>query len=345
MVVQVQYLRALAAFGVIFFHAFGYTTLDVVLQEKVKIGAAGVDLFFIISGFVMYLSTVDRQIGTAAFYKARLIRVVPLYWLATSLAVAIFVAAPQLTNHPSTWQHILSSYLFVAHPDPSRPDLFWPIVVPGWTLNYEMFFYLLFGLSLLLPKRAQIPNLAVTIGGLVAIGLIAHPPGIAGFYTHSLLLEFLLGLLFGALYRKGVRLDGRLCLSLSALALLSLLLLQPYFSEQSRVIFWGIPAAMLFCGSVFAKGSPMRLPIVEYLGAASYSLYLSQFFSLKVFEIAARILNLPRGLMFVLVSVTLAIIVGVLVYAFIEVPITRLLKPRARLSLQEKVSPVTSAAG
>ena len=129
---------------------------------------AGVDVFFVISGFVMaYSSAVmfGRPGAVRSFLARRVARVVPLYWLFTTATLAVAFAAPRLLNDPISggWPAVVASYLFV--PWPRQDGAMQPLFRLGWTLNYEMLFYALFAPFLLMTRRAGSAGvIAVIIG-------------------------------------------------------------------------------------------------------------------------------------------------------------------------------------
>ena len=87
------------------------------------------------------------------FFSRRFIRIAPLYWLVSGLITVAALAVPTLLSSTVfSLPHVLASFVFVPYPHPVLHDPY-PILVPGWSLNYEAFFYLLFGLSLFLPTR------------------------------------------------------------------------------------------------------------------------------------------------------------------------------------------------
>src|ERR1700712_2912253 len=106
MLVQLQYLRAIAALMVVYFHAvLQVAKLDPQYDTQMHLfGETGVDIFFILSGFVMWLTTSGREISPTDFYKRRIKRIVPLYWLATLFSAAVAVVAPSILE--STVFHI-----------------------------------------------------------------------------------------------------------------------------------------------------------------------------------------------------------------------------------------------
>ena len=167
-VASIQYLRALAALLVVFVHA----------QEQYPIGGriipsafglGGVDLFFLISGFVMTFTAAQRPLTRLDFLKRRVVRIVPLYWTMTLATAGLIFVAPALTRDSHfAWSDLLTSLSFIPHYNAGKAGSISPIIKLGWTLNYEMFFYLVF--AALLPLK---PWLRTTSALLVFAVLIA----------------------------------------------------------------------------------------------------------------------------------------------------------------------------
>ena len=134
---NVQVLRAFAALLVIFVH------LDQLLSRLgvPLFGGAGIDIFFVISGFIMVYTTMDREITPWSFMADRIARIVPAYWAATLGVFFLALVAPSLlqTSHMQ-WDELFKSLVFV--PFRKATGLVQPVLFVGWTLNYEMFFYL-----------------------------------------------------------------------------------------------------------------------------------------------------------------------------------------------------------
>ncbi|KQT49887.1 hypothetical protein ASG47_05375 [Devosia sp. Leaf420] len=335
---SIQYLRAVAALGVVAHHLavqfprFGSTL------ELPEFLSAGVDLFFIISGFIMWMTTRESDITPAQFYRKRIVRVVPLYWLVTSFLVLVAFAAPSvLQSGAFDLNHIIASYLFVPYPHPVV-DAIYPILVPGWTLNYEMFFYAIFGAALFLPVTARL----WAVGGLLILlsvfGAVTSPTNAAlKFWTDSILIEFLFGMLIAALLSSGRLTLGRVpawTLIIAGLVLVAI----PGISTHglSRTWFFGVPAAMILIGAVSldAIGDIGRWRIPKLLGDASYSIYLSHGITLSAMSHVWQRLNLggePIAILaFCIAGMSAAIIVGIAVYFFVERPLTGAFMPRNR---------------
>lgn len=268
---SIQYARALAALMVVLYHV-GHA--DYAHRYAGNWLSAGVDIFFVISGFIMYWTTVGRTVTPWTFLRRRLMRIVPLYWLVTSVMVGLLVLAPRLVRSGAfDPAHVLASYFFVPwlHPVENYP---FPVVIPGWTLNYEMFFYVAFATCLALPAQIRLWALAVVLGGLVLVGQVFDPQQVQlRFYSSSLFLEFLLGIGVGILVQRGRLMDGRLAAFLAPMMLLAIWLLD---ASPLRGLSWGLPAAVFIYAliSLEREGRMPRVALCLLLGNASYSLYL-----------------------------------------------------------------------
>src|ERR1019366_2869669 len=140
----IQYLRGIAALMVVWHHGVGQlATLETYFPFR--FGTSGVDLFFVISGFIMVVTTAGRDVTPTEFIARRFVRVVPLYWVLTLALAATALVAPSLFRSVTlTAVSLIQSLLFIPHFSPSHAGMIWPVLVPGWTLNYEMFFYVVF---------------------------------------------------------------------------------------------------------------------------------------------------------------------------------------------------------
>ena len=201
----IQYLRGIAALMVVWHHARGQVP-EIAQLFPNAFGASGVDLFFVISGFIMAVTASQSTQGPWHFWRRRLIRVVPLYWALTLLMVGAWLIRPALfkTLSPS-WSTLAQSLLFIPHFSASFPDKVWPLLVPGWSLNYEMFFYGIFGLTLALPQRLRVPAMSLFLLAMVSAGYLLEPlvSAAQSVYFSPLLLEFLLGVWIGSLWLQG----------------------------------------------------------------------------------------------------------------------------------------------
>jgi exopolysaccharide production protein ExoZ len=277
---SIQILRACAALAVMFAHLWptlaGYGTQDAI--PNFIFGASGVDLFFVISGFIMvYVSETAFATRGAPlrFLKARLLRIVPLYWAMTTvlLIMSLRLAAP--FPHVAD---ILSSYLFV--PMVRADGTSEPVLGVGWTLNYEMFFYACFAITIMLPRRAAVTALSVGLFAFTYAGshfsFMMHGP--LSIWSASMICEFCFGMWIALAFREGLRIPVAASIVIVALGLA--LMIYAYtgnFSVVSRTIGWGGGAALIVASLALSdtmERVPRILSPLVTVGEASFALYL-----------------------------------------------------------------------
>jgi len=291
---SIQVLRGIAA-SLVVFHHFAQT-INMLCHDGLfhqaswifasglgNLGASGVDLFFVISGFIMVCTT-DGNAGPKAairFLKKRSLRIYPLYWFWSS--VFVLLIALRLAQHPlcNSTQSILVSYSLFPYFNGTN---FQPLLAQGWTLSFELLFYLLFAISISFGfRKFRLPFLLIAFAALAAIGF-ALPAGspLRYLFTDPILIGFLLGVIAGELYLKANAVGFHLSRPLAAaiicmgcVALLASTLVT--VTEQYRAFFWSIPGFFLVVGSILyrAKSAPRFL---VFLGDASYSIYLAHAF-------------------------------------------------------------------
>jgi exopolysaccharide production protein ExoZ len=326
---SIQRLRALAALSVALFHACQWSRIDF------AVGAAGVDLFFVISGFVLWTAAGERPASPGAFLLARARRVVPLYWFATLAVTALAVWQPAALPvvHPGGW-HLLLSLLFVPHDDPlSGP---WPMLPAGWTLTYEAFFYLAFALALAAPRDRRLRILSGLLLIASIIGFAYH-----GWYTllaNPLLLEFLAGVGLARLWARGrlqraPRRHGWAAIG-AGLGLLGLLQVLGVRDDFWRPFLWNPPAVLIVAGALNleAHGALGQGPVgraMARIGDASYALYLCQAPVIMVFAWLTPALPGPSR---AALAFALALAAGLACHRWVERPLLDLMsgapKPR-----------------
>jgi exopolysaccharide production protein ExoZ len=340
--VGVQALRGFAAMLVVLGHATQMVRERLGTGEVLHFGAAGVDIFFPISGFVMVVTTCRHwgESGQAAnFLLRRLIRIVPLYWAATLLKAGITLTLPSVVSFPEldAW-HVIASFLFIPAWDAQHKAL--PLVVVGWTLNYEMFFYVLFAIAL----AARINPLWWLSASLLTLGFAPAPEwlGAVGSLAHPILLEFVGGMLIGWAVTKGVYLPERvapICFLAALVAIAITQQLPDNFVLANRLALWGAPGAVIVMATLsmerrlaaYLTGWPERI------GDASYAIYLVHTFVLPVIGVVAQKLGLLAhipGPLLVAVLCLSSLIAGLLVHIGFEKPITRFLSGLHRRSAE-----------
>lgn len=318
---SIQYLRAAAALAVVAYHAGQW------IFSPVTTGAAGVDVFFVISGFVMWISTRGRQVSPAAFLWRRLIRVAPLYWLATLALAAGAAASPGLFPHVTPQAgHILRSMLFIPHSNPEGDPF--PLLAAGWTLNYEAVFYVIFAAALFVPPGRRLAVLAAALGAVASFGMFHHPA--YPFLANPLMLQFLGGAILGRLWLDRALPSGRtglivIGLAVAALAASHFLGVVP--ESLLRPLLWGLPAGALVLGAVAmeAEGKLPRWPALSLLGDASYAIYLCH---TPVLALWNRAIGPTDPAVFFAGGLTLSLTVGLACHLLIERPLLAALRRR-----------------
>lgn len=338
---SVQFLRFFAASVVVIYHAVigvgAAPTVD--LPEWVYrwswVGSAGVPIFFVISGFVMYLTSFNKfgEPGASrAFLARRAIRIYPIYWVC-ALAYLLFPVTPA-----RDWDVVgllQAAFLVPGHAA--------AIIPPGWTLAYEMIFYLAFTLLLAFSRKRAVWLLTVSFSGAVAVGAVTeigslHP--ILKFVTNVQLLLFVAGVLIGVLIRKPTLPSGFLrSESLVAGLVLALVgfALAPVLRKSGLpdVMTLGLPSVLMVAVAVLAERAgkvPVWIMRSSFLGNGSYVLYLIHV--LVIYHGSALLLG-PIGSItgvafFVMFVVFLSLLVGALIHYGIEVHVQRMLQPVAR---------------
>jgi len=314
-------LRAIAATSVIFFH--------VMMPTGHAFGKFGVDIFFVLSGFVIALVMDNPDMTARRFFADRVARIVPLYWLLTFAVFAGTLIVPALFNSTTAdVGDLLKSLFFIPYRKGSGH--IFPMLFVGWTLNYEMMFYLVSALSLMLLRRHRL--LFVT-GVILAIFVVAKASGshgaIAEFYSYDRMLEFPLGFVAYLMWRQRIRISPVVAAAVVAAAFVSMAVVEWNGWGGAPLLCFGIPAfLMVACGlsleSAVGANLPTRTAIL--VGNASYATYLSHPYCV---EAARKLLpkivpgfdvTTPVGVVLVIVAATAT---GCVLYGFADRPLHR----------------------
>jgi len=331
-IVGLQYLRALAAYLVvvvhigILFHAWG-------LEDLFRLGACGVDIFFVISGFVLtYTVLGERSVNPITFIWHRVARVVPSYWLLTLIVCVIAgVARMQMGGTQFSWPNLVKSLLFIPY---ERGDgRMEPLLFVGWSLNYEMAFYLAFSVAMMAQRRfAWLRWLALGMVLLVASNLLpVQGSRLVNFYRSPYLLEFVCGMGLARLYPVMPR---SLPLARAAAALLwpalCFIIVLPMLLHGFAAHIAGclIAGGIVGCTLLVEKAQlwPRSL-FWATMGDASYALYLTHPFVVSGAMLFARRAGLHSAAEMVLLAVSVLIgstSLAVWYYRHVEQPLTRL---------------------
>lgn len=296
-------------------------------------GAIGVDIFFVISGFVMAMSTArlpaDNQTslqGAWIFIKRRLLRVAPLYWFYTLLKAALVLILPSLALRSSIdTEHLFASMLFI--PVISPWGLVQPTLPVGWTLNFEMLFYVVFAIGIAWGV-ARI-KFCFFIFLLIFLAAQLFPESVAlNFYGKTLLFEFILGMGIAHLYLNYPPVPPKTALFVAFIGIM--LFFGINWSDQDQSFStWEIGACFIVLVAVWLEPWIARLRLasrLSFLGDSSYSIYLSHTFVVPFGVLVLKKLGFQESLIIIPVVCLAVIAGGCLSYVLIESPMTSYLK-------------------
>lgn len=303
---SIQMLRGIAALSVVICHL------------GLERGQFGVDLFFSINGFIMMLVT---ERSCVDFLKKRLLRICPIYYSLTIMAIGVAFVAPNLLRLPtSDLSLVLRSFLFIGGED--------PIIRVGWTLNYGMFFNLLFFLSSTISHKYRHIIANVFLGILVVLGLLVKFDNLYyQFYTNPILLEFSLGMFA---YKILSKTNAKPTITLFLLAVIIYGSLFFFNIHANRLISFGIPTFIAFVLTVKSLQNYGIPKLLVVIGNISYSLYLTHAF---VIGTISKILFNQQTVPFTVIGVLsgivitgIAIGIAYVLWYYIEEKFTRFLK-------------------
>ena len=270
---NLQALRAYAALPIIFFHT-GF-----LIPGVQRIGIFGVHLFFMLSGYIMALIC---DTDTRAFLRRRLIRIIPAYW---TLTIALYLAAwkfPHLMNATRAIpMELIKSLLFI--PFVKASGLYQPILFVGWTVNYEMYFYVMLGIAVLIAGRwAPLLCSGMVLGVMAVCAHFEHASALARFYANPVLLECLFGLLSYQCVRVLATRVGEgstrylAVLSAGALLLLPAVEMFNLLPSAPMILRFGPLCFLIICSTCLLalRGHDIKTGLLVLIGDASYVMYL-----------------------------------------------------------------------
>jgi exopolysaccharide production protein ExoZ len=343
-----QALRGLAALMVVLLHdrdALRLLGWDATADGMLSLGA-GVDLFFVISGFIMVLTTrtFDGSREYVWYFLAkRFARIWPIYAVATAAYVVLKLCDAQHGAAPRVLMQGIEGLAFVPH-DPVRLPVYFQMAVGvAWTLCYEFYFYVVFGMSMLFGRWRYpvllvwffatlviVPAMQGTLDFLVTTVREVHGLRYTVLALNPIVGDFVFGMLAAWIYTSTRQAHHRLlALGIAAIGVFAFVLtwhswgLVNFYGPRG----WGLPVAFAFVGIVLAaKPKPLMVPSwITWFGDISYSLYLVH---VLVFIMLTRAVDgfgmkgFLAGIMLFLLQPTLAIMVAALTYRFVEVPLS-----------------------
>lgn len=342
-IADIQILRGAAAMLVVLHHfaliTRPFSPAHSLLRYRflTDVGASGVDIFFCISGFVMMTAITrlraEGRFVAVDFLARRVIRIVPLYWIITTIfGVLVLIGAlwpNPFTNGvpmPLTAHYLLLSYALLPSYMPATHTIA-PFLIQGWTLSYEFYFYVLIcGCAVFFKRPLHIAlALVAAIGTAWAAARTLPASGLAlqQFLASSIVFEFAFGVgIF--LLSRGAWKAPRLCTWLGVLGLLATVFFPAM--QVKRVLLWGIPSALIVFGAVTGTRRVRFQRFALLLGNASYSIYLIHLLPLDVY---ARLLNSGHfagnvaEYFAILGGGVVTALIGLGVYQWLEKPLTQ----------------------
>jgi exopolysaccharide production protein ExoZ len=281
----IEAMRGIASTIVVLYHVSRHINKAYhapILVQTLQFGHAGVDLFFVVSGFIIFFvhhRDVNQPLHIRHYLSRRFSRVMPTYWIALAITLLMDLAGGHTMPSP-----VALLWSITLLPSPQEP-----ILGVAWTLEYEIVFYALFG-TLILSRRAGLAIFAAWLGCILvtwldwgplaaAAGNVGIPPSLLGTYN----LEFFMGMAAAYWLRRGSVPKPRLVMvvGLTLLAASCITESAGYlngYSPSARLAY-GIPSALLLLGVAEAeRRGQLSVPVgLRLLGGASYSIYLFQF--------------------------------------------------------------------
>jgi peptidoglycan/LPS O-acetylase OafA/YrhL len=340
---SIQWLRGIAALLVVTIHA-GVMAFERasdsgvhsrVFFKTLRLGDSGVDLFFVISGFVMAHS-LGRGTSAWSFLAARWRRIWPLFMLASAALIMLSGMADMVTL-----PRLVSSLVILPLSDTTGYHP--PALGVGWTLGYEIMFYLLVALTI--ARSGGVAMLLILTTAAAAIGLMVTIPWApARMLFNPIDFEFALGIVAWLIWSRNGSSAWRPPLFAAGILLLAAGVASPVLSfipadpllvvanvhSFNRTLAWGLPWALIVFGLLSESGNAgIAGEMLSALGDASYSTYLFHFI---ILEAVAELGPLPQNAIvaFMAIGIPLSVAGGLAIYRWVERPLLRLLRPAAR---------------
>jgi exopolysaccharide production protein ExoZ len=283
-----------------------------------ELGASGVDVFFVISGFVIFLSLTRKNRTPIEFARDRLIRLVPAYWILTvsHLVILASVAILRGAEVPFDFSWTTQSLFFVSQPLGNNL----PLISQGWSLEIEMLFYALVAVGLIIKNPvANIVFPAVALVSLVGFGLLP-----------DLALEFIFGGLLGFLYTR-IKFPALIAIGAGVIGIV--LFVAPVLLgavDAPRWVTWGLPSMLVVFSAINLP--QLNWKILPTLGAASYPVYLLHMMVINIVSPITSMFGSSNAMFFVALASCLILsqVLGIVFDKLVDKPISRFLKARIK---------------
>lgn len=263
------------------------------------------DIFFVISGFIITYSQTINKKKISEFFILRFIRIIPVYWFLTSVFALLFFFFPSsFRERTINLEHVIYSFFFVSNISLSVP----PVIIPGWTLEYEMIFYFLFSISLLIKKiKLKFIYFFVTIS-------------ITAFFLKEFkMFEFLFGVICALIYLNcHINKTNSFVILIISIILFFITIINKNFLYN--YLIWSLSSFLLVLSLIYLP--QIKSKFFFYLGNASYSIYLIQTFTIPVFyKLSSKFLLKLNTDILALLCLLFSVISGCLLYLTVEKPL------------------------
>ncbi|HEY5339001.1 MAG TPA: acyltransferase [Rhizomicrobium sp.] len=337
---SVQYLRGAGAMAIALWHGLSQLERTQPHLHYPTWGAIAVDIFFVISGFVMWHMMMAQPVSFGEYWRKRFARAIPFYWLMTSVVVAAMLLTPSLLSSSRfDAAHVLASYAMIPWPHPVLHGIFAPVIIPGWTLTFEIAFYAVLGFGLFVPLRWRA---AAVIGAIMAAALapafITRASPFFIFYTQPIIADFASGVLIGWMLWNGYRFPAPLGLAAIILGFIAVVLLPSpshfipmvggYSFMLSHELNYFLPAFLIVAGAVFfdcERPTVKKWPLFILIGDAAYSIYIVHTLVLPVVTKAWNVTGLQGDWRWDAVYLGLCVVAstaaGIACYRWVEIPL------------------------
>jgi peptidoglycan/LPS O-acetylase OafA/YrhL len=337
---SIQVLRGLAAVAVVVDHVTHYMHKSFSGQSWLfssniyNVGGFGVDLFFCISGFIMVITTYNKPKGFShalSFLKKRFVRIYPTYWVYCLLTLALPFILLGKTDLLSKYDNTFLFQSFMLLPAKISENSFSPFVGQGWTLQYELYFYLVFALAILLFNgwRVVLASSLVIFGLLASSKVVAFNEYVDYLISNSIVIDFILGMISALIYISLTNNDVKISLKVSITFIVLLMTCVSYLVTEranlDRVVLFGIPSffiVTIFSLSVINNDKIINKVLIQ-LGEASYTIYLAHMiliWSALKYSSHLKILNVDLAIILHVVAICAA---GYIMFLSIEKNITK----------------------
>jgi len=336
----VQILRAIAASMVVFNHFnLGYSNSN---QYSFFVSSGlghiegGVDLFFVISGFIMFYTQCpnpETEKGSLKiafhFLKKRILRIMPLYWFWTTVLLILWILKIAFKDQSFDLHYLFCSYFLI--PCLSKHAGFRPLLEQGWSLAFEMYFYLLFAIVLIFRRcLSNTLYIALLFAINYLISLYLHIPALTYLVAYPMNIEFIFGASIAWIVMKW-KFDFNRNLLWVIFYLGCTLMFSRLFINMNRIIVYGIPSTIIMFAAVLLDKNRHETSIstfLLFLGNASYSIYLTHSYFALAFGMSAKAgkLNHFNGDLLIILGTIATILFCSLAYLFFEMPLMHLLR-------------------